>query len=307
MLQKELKEIVFLCLGDSTDASTWSNVPYLFAQALEKKSILVRRVDITPPSVLFKFLKIAYKIFITTPLKFIYKDSVHNFYRSKIFLKLANKHIDKQLAKYPNADLCIFLNFDFYNKITNAPTLLFGDWTLEILVKDRHKREMYPIEKKFADYEMDVINHAQYVIPMFPETAKFLTQKNVKPKVCYLGMNMVNNLYKGGVDESIIKNKKAKKQILFIGRKNYLKSAIKTIEAVNLLGNEVELHIVGLQADDVNIPSKNTIFHGFLHKDNQEENQEYYNLLINSSLVVNANPEWEVFLQSSSLCISTIL
>jgi len=166
---------------------------------------------------------------------------------------------------------------------------------------------MYPIEKKFADYEMDVINHAQYVIPMFPETAKFLTQKNVKPKVCYLGMNMVNNLYKGGVDESIIKNKKAKKQILFIGRKNYLKSAIKTIEAVNLLGNEVELHIVGLQADDVNIPSKNTIFHGFLHKDNQEENQEYYNLLINSSLVVNANPEWEVFLQSSSLCISTIL
>lgn len=48
-----IKEVIFFAYGDSADISTWSNVPYLFSNALERKGVRVNRVDLTRTS-LFK-------------------------------------------------------------------------------------------------------------------------------------------------------------------------------------------------------------------------------------------------------------
>jgi len=44
----KIKEVLFLCYGDSNDITTWSNVPYLFARELEHRGIIVRRIDLNP-------------------------------------------------------------------------------------------------------------------------------------------------------------------------------------------------------------------------------------------------------------------
>jgi hypothetical protein len=41
-----MKEIIYFTLGDSNNASLWSNVPYLMAKHFEQNGIVVNRVNI---------------------------------------------------------------------------------------------------------------------------------------------------------------------------------------------------------------------------------------------------------------------
>ena len=43
----QVKEVIFFTYGDSSKASTWSNVPFLFTKTLEGKGIKVDRIDLT--------------------------------------------------------------------------------------------------------------------------------------------------------------------------------------------------------------------------------------------------------------------
>ena len=58
--KRKIEEVIFFTYGDSSDASTWSNVPYLFTRTLEKKGITVRRVNLYEG--LTRLTKIADKI-----------------------------------------------------------------------------------------------------------------------------------------------------------------------------------------------------------------------------------------------------
>jgi hypothetical protein len=46
-ISQKMKEIILFTSGDSTNASTWSNVPYLMAKHFELNNIVVNRVDIS--------------------------------------------------------------------------------------------------------------------------------------------------------------------------------------------------------------------------------------------------------------------
>lgn len=54
--------------------------------------------------------------------------------------------------------------FDFYNKFSGIPSLLFCDWTYKILVLDRKKRKPYWFEKRFCRQQATAINNAEYVV-----------------------------------------------------------------------------------------------------------------------------------------------
>ena len=43
-----MNEITIFTYGDSNKISTWSNVPYFFTTTLEKKGIIVNRINIRP-------------------------------------------------------------------------------------------------------------------------------------------------------------------------------------------------------------------------------------------------------------------
>ena len=51
-----MKTILVFTYGDANNPSTWSNVPYLFTNALEKKGINVIKIDISTKQNIFMYL-----------------------------------------------------------------------------------------------------------------------------------------------------------------------------------------------------------------------------------------------------------
>lgn len=132
-----LKEIIFYTYGDSNNAKTWSNVPYLFAHTLEQKGIIIRRININPNRILNRL----YNSLLFPILQKITPGSIYTYDRTLLCHLLTNHRIKQSLKRYPNAEMCIFSCYDYYNKFDNRKTVLFCDWTANILIKERFQRQ----------------------------------------------------------------------------------------------------------------------------------------------------------------------
>ena len=101
--------------------------------------------------------------------------------------------------------------------------------------------------------------------------------------------------------EDLIGKKEKTKKILFVGKPDrYKESAIKVIEAVKLLQkqkdfSDIELNIIGISKDQLPSIPDFVHCHGFLHKDNKKECNLYYNLLMESKVIVNPTPKWAAY------------
>lgn len=291
-----IKEVIFFSYGDSNDVSTWSNVPYLFARTLEEKGIKVDRVNFKETGWV-KCVGIAYKVIKKTVLDKLYPDNVYIFIRTKFFRWYANRKIKNAVKKYANADLCIFTTFSFTNKFSSIPTLLFCDWTYKILIMDRLRRKPYSFEKRYEEYESDVINSSAYIVSLFPVCADQMKRDYPTANIHYLGGNVINSLYDGDLREDDILDAKQRSQtILFIGSVSYADAANMLIRSFDELSKEypqLELHIIGMKQGDLASTDNNKVyFHGYLHKDVAEERKTYYDLLMRSKMVVNQSPLW---------------
>ena len=105
-----MKEILFFTYGDSRKASSWSNVPYLFAEALEQQNIIIRRKNIAPNRYIQKFFNIT----IEKLLKWKYPHHEYSWIRTSLFSFLTNIKIARFVKKYKHADYCFFLCFDYF-------------------------------------------------------------------------------------------------------------------------------------------------------------------------------------------------
>src|SRR5574344_320720 len=283
-----IKEVIFFCYGDSAKPETWSNLPFLFTRKLEKKNILVHRVDINPE----RFFNSLYNRLVYPILKSIYPGMVYTFDRTRLCALLTQQRISKAVKKYKTSDLCIFDCFDYYNKYSDIPSLLFSDWTMEILLSDRFQRVPYPMEKRFIQQQAKAIMHADYVVSLFPICADWMKRKYPQANIHYLGGNVINSFYEEELDSSaVVRAKYTSNSILFIGGKNYIDSALMTIEAKKLIQNRA-LHMIGLTEDMVKLSLPNVCYHGYLRKDNKRECQMYYKLVFQAKVFVNANPRW---------------
>lgn len=294
MIMGKTNEIIFFCYGDSSLASTWSNVPYLFTKTLEEKGVTVRRVDLLHQSlwtkVYNKLLIKAYNVF--------YKNHVYSYIRTPLYRKKTFSIIKNAVKKYPNADCCIFTCFDFWNKFNDIPTVLFCDWTYDILILERLGRKPYSFEKRYSTWQDEAITSADAVISLFPECAKSMTEKYKEANIKYLGGNVVNNLYESSLDpDKMIANKKSLKHLLFVGGKKYKDGCKLLIEAHQRLlskGIECRTDIVGMTGSDfegTDIP-KGVNFHGYLKKENEKDRDLYYNLMLNASIFINPTETW---------------
>lgn len=291
---REIKEIIFFSYGDSTDTSTWSNVPFLFAQSLIKHGVTVRRVNLSDG--LDSITKL-YNWSIVRFFKLFYgtRQFTYEFSRSIFYKVIVSRKIKKAVTKYSHADYCIFLCFDFYNKFNSIPSLLFSDWTYKILVIDRKKRKPYLFERRFCKQQADAINNATHVVSMFPTCTEYMKKDYPKANISYLGGNVINLLYTKSMDkDKVLSAKKTSNKILFIGGKKYLDGAKKLVEAFLMLkglGN-LELHLIGLKRSMLGNPPNNIFCHGYLRKDIAAERDIYYDLLISSKMIVNPTPNW---------------
>ncbi len=289
-----IKEVIFFCYGDSTKASTWSNVPYLFARTLESKGIRVRRVRLLKQNpwvcVCNSFIKWVYPLF--------YPGHAYGYIRTPLYRRLALHKIRQAVRRYNKADLCIFTCFDFWNPFNGIPSLLFSDWTYEILIAERLKRPLYPFEERYAQWQAQAINTAEAVVSLFPECARSMKAKWPEARIYHLGSNVVNNLYDGVLNpDETIARKKCAKRILFIGSRKYQEGCRLLLEAFRRLlevDDEYRLDVVGMKAEHLpgnGIPPHVT-FHGYLNKDNEQLRQRYYDLLLNASVFVNPTMVW---------------
>ena len=291
---ENIKEVIFFSYGDSNKASTWSNVPYLFTKTLEEKGIVIRRIQLLQKNI---FINIFNRLIIHL-YNIFYHNHVYDYIRTPLFRKIAFKLIKRTVEKYGHADCCIFTGFSLWNKFNNIPTILFGDWTYEILIKERLGRLPYKIEGKTIKWEDEAINASNCVISLFPECARSIKKKNPNANIYYLGSNVVNCLYTGHLDSNyVIRRKKESQRILFIGDEKYKNGCLLLIKAFNKLVlqyNELKLDIIGMQSSDFkNVQlNSNIYFHGYLKKDEPRQCDLYYQLMLDATIFVNPTKLW---------------
>lgn len=290
----KIKEIIFFSFGDSNKASTWSNVPYLFTKTLEDKGILIRRINLLNNNLFTKgynrLLKIIYNL--------RYPNHVYEYIRTPYFRRKSFSIIKRAVKTYKNADCCIFTCFDFWNKFNDIPTLLFCDWTYDIVILERLGRKPYYFEERFSKWQAEAICSSEAVVSLFPECAHSMKVKYPKANILYLGGNVVNNLYEECINvKKIIETKQHSKRLLFIGGKKYIEGCRLLIEAHKMLlykGVKCELDIIGMTSlDFIGMHIPNSVhFHGYLKKDDKEQCDLYYRLMLNASVFINPTELW---------------
>lgn len=310
-----MKDILFFADNNPREASTWSNVPCCFVNALEEKGYQVRAFSTYPDR---KWV-LLYDKYIRLILDFIMypitrKRTVYFGY-SRLYQWIGERKIKKTVKKHPDADYCFFMNYLFYNKFNDIPSLLFGDWTVEMgLERKGIKPSIF--HQRCIEKEREAIENAEYTISIFPQCAETMKIKYHKGNIHYLGGNFINDMsglrlkFKGdGLKnssndiylEDLINKKEKSRKILFIGKPDrYKESAIKVIEAVKLLQkqknfSDIELNIIGISKDQLPSVPVFVHCHGFLHKDNKQECSLYYKLLMESKVIVNPTPKWAAY------------
>ena len=310
-----MKEVIFLTNGDANNANVWSNVPYCFSHALENNGTTVHRTDYSMPNLFVKFYDLVLRRFLYCltfrKLKFPYLRT------TRLFKFFAERKIKKAILQYPQADLCLFMGYGFFNKWNKIPSLIFSDWTTEMDIQKKRKPNF--LEKRIIRQEEEAINHAQYVISLFPVCCEEMKKKYPKANIHFLGGNVINDLLNKSlvsrsklqvsnekadntiIVEDLIERKEKSKRLLFIGRKTtYLEAAKKLIEAYRLLKQEeqyrdLELDIVGCAESDFGSLPDGVTCYGFLNKSNERDRKTYYDLLLGAKVLVNVNPNWGAF------------
>lgn len=310
-----MREIIFFTNGDANNANVWSNVPYCFSRALENKGIIVHRVDFSMNPTFVKFydllLRRVLDAFTLRKLRFPYLRI------TRIFKFFAERKIKKAIQQTPQADLCLFMGYGFYNKWNKIPSLLFSDWTTEMDIQKKRKPNF--LEQRIIRQESEAINNAEYVVSLFPVCCEEMKKKYPKANIHFLGGNVINDLLNKSfvsrskiqvsnnnadntiIVEDLIEKKEKSKKLLFIGRKTtYLEAAKKLIEAYKLLKEEEqyrdwELDIVGCAESDFGSLPEGVTCYGFLNKSEERDRKTYYDLLLGAKVLVNANPKWGAF------------
>lgn len=286
-----IKEIIFLCSGDSRSARTWSNVPFLFSQELERRGIIVRRVNVEPPN----RLRQLYNHSVWKISRYIWRDNEYSFIRTKLARYLSDRKARNGIEQYPHADLCIFVSFGQYNKWSSIPSLCFSDWTFKLLI-ERQGRKPYSFERKFYELEENTINSANYVVSLFRDCALRMKKDYPQANIHGFKTNVINNLYgRPLIENDILKRKKNTNKILFIGNKWYKESLMLLIYSfldVKEQVKDLELVIIGMTKEHTGVEDSRIKYHGYLQKDVEAERDIYYDELISAKMIVNVAPTW---------------
>ena len=185
-----MKEILFFTNGDANNANVWSNVPYCFSHALENEGITVHRINYSMPFSFVKFYNLVLRRMLDSltfrKIRFPYLRT------TRLFKFFAERKIKKANLQHPQADLCLFMGYGFYNKWNKVPSMLFSDWTTEMDIQKKRKPNF--LEKRIIKQEEEAINNAEYVVSLFPVCCEEMKSKYPKANIHFLGGNVINDL-----------------------------------------------------------------------------------------------------------------
>lgn len=276
--------------GDSRDINTWSNVPYMFTTALENKGVKVNRVNIKLPWLASGIIGKVYN-----HIRYaIYRDG-YGITRTKLYRYLVGRVIKNAIEKYPNANYHLFLTISFNDTFSGKPNIHFFDWTYYIQ-RERYGYKLSKDEMDYCKYENDIINHACAVFPMFKKSFESIIADSENPHIYHLNRNVVNDLGDFDINQLPKWTKERKRNILFVGRKAYIKGCRVLLEAYKRLKEEVAdlgLCIVGMTEKDFDEPLPEGVkCYGYLHKNIESQRITYYSLLKNCITFCNPSSYW---------------
>lgn len=290
----KLKSINLFTQGDSTNPATWSNVPFCFSMALEKSGIKINRIDILPDNnFVFTIYKKIWNRIICKIVSFFFKENIYTIDRSLFFRFLVNRKIKESIRLYSAVDYNVFMTFSYTNIFSNIPSLLICDYTYDIYIRDKLKREPNLLEREYIKYEKYIISKSNLIVNLFPNYADIMTMQYNR-KVHYIGKMGINIvLQRSIIKKDIISNKIESDVILFVGNKwnsSYVVAAKRLIEAYTLIKEKfpnVKLDIVGMDNDSFDEVPAGVTCHGLLNKDNHEQRIKYYELLSKAKIFTN--------------------
>jgi len=289
----KIKEINVFSDGDSSEMSTWSNIPFFFTKTLIEKGIKVNRIDISP-NIIFQRL---FNLIVWRVLNKYKKGHFYTYLRTKIHFYDVNRKVKRAVKKYNKADVNIFISFSHSSKrFDKRPVILFCDWTINYYFTYFLQRQPDILERQSLLRQDKEIKNSDMVISLFPGVAKYMEKYYNDSKVLYLG-NVVNSELSVS-EEDLLHIKSSSKDILFIGSKRYFEGANILIECFSFLQKEIpglRLHIVGMKEGDFNYIPPNVTFYGYLDKGDEQQRAIYYKLLSSARIVVNTTPKWGAF------------
>ncbi|HEX7868996.1 MAG TPA: hypothetical protein VF455_02690, partial [Chryseobacterium sp.] len=146
-----IKEITVFTNGESSEISTWSNVPFFFTETLMKKGIKVNRVNMYPK---YKY-EVYFNNYFIKILNRLYKiHNTYNYFRSLMHFYRTRKLIKQAIKRYPDSDVFMFLTFSFSAAgLTQKKIVQFGDWTYDYYFRYFKNREPNWFEKKSINRE----------------------------------------------------------------------------------------------------------------------------------------------------------
>lgn len=290
------KKILFVCYGDSTSPKAWSNVPYLFSENLQQQGFEILRVDLSPNE---KYEALWNK-YPRRILSRFFPTQQYEYIKTPIARYLAYQRIKKAIKSNPDLYFTIILSFDFYNKFNKIPSLIFHDWSYDMIILDRLKRKPYFFEKWFINYQHEAFNKSELVVSLFKDAQKIISERHGK-KVHHLGSNVVNDInFNKPTPQEILEVKRNSQELLLIGSMKYLLGARKLVHALRILQKDfpnLTLNIVNIPKDRLLLEEtdRNINFYNYLDKGDTEQNKQYYDLLTKAKILVNPSEIWAAY------------
>lgn len=289
---RECVTVILYACGDSTKLSTWSNVPYLFSKALVDAGVQIVRVDISPSKIINRvFNTVSYYLF----YRLFRKKACPIFTRTWLHRLIIYRRLKKVAAQYPEAKLNLFLSYGFTNPYSKAPSVLWCDWTDEIVI-ERLGRGIKWYEIGSINHERSVMKRASAVYTMFPKCREQMEQMYGRP-IVHLNRNVVNDASGQEIDlEELVRVRAKSNNILFIGNHRYRGAALLLIDAfkkLQKLNDKLELHIVGMSLQELGCDGNEGIHcYGYLSKDIEDQRNTYYKLMHSAHVFVNPATQW---------------
>lgn len=284
------KEVILFTYGDANNAATWSNVPYYFANALEKKGFIVRKVNIKKFGLIQKIVNKTIKIF--------NKKTCMAFERTWISSKISKMVMKKAIRKYPDSICNIVTNFNISpGSMSNNKSIIFSDWTFEYLIEHFNNRRPGYFEEKEIQRQNKEIESSDYVISLFPQVCEYMKKRYTNNNIMYLG-NVINMSMDEEQDHKNME-RFSSDYILFIGRKKYIDSAENVAKALEVYNanayKKVKLYIIGMNRNDLNYCNDYVKCFGYINKTQTESKNLYYDLILNSKCCINTSDVWAGF------------
>ncbi len=289
-------EIIVFSFGDARNPQTWSNVPHFAVKAMEDLGHTVHCVDIGPHSNAVKKLH----SFVNKAFRFLLgRDTLFLAELWPVWKRHHQKAVQKAVAQHPCADLLLFFSYDLSGKgITNIPSVLFCDFTIDYAIQMLHHRQPKWYEKPLIKAQDEIMRNADLVVSLFPKAAEHYQQRYQTDNIYKISGHILNCDEPVGDIEALAQQKFCANEILFIGRKAYRQGALCLIDAVERYNtahpdSPLHLNIIGMTDDLLGIQSNETVTcHGILNKADSVQRQTYYDLIRRAKCIANTTKNW---------------